>query len=122
MSNAALRAVVWLAFAMQLFVGAAVLRHKASVSLIALFNLVAAVAVLAYWGRRWFGYLFRGITWYATDQLVPAYALLVSLLAILALSGRYQGLPAQWMIFGANTLVLLGAALFLTLFRMTRLF
>jgi hypothetical protein len=116
------RAVTWLAFAMQLVVAAAVLRHKASVSLIALLNLVAALAVLAYWGTRWFGYLFRGVTWYATDQLLPACALVVCILALLTLFGRYHGVAVHWTIFGATTLVLLAAALFFSFFRTTRLF
>jgi hypothetical protein len=78
--------------------------------------------VLAYWGRRWFGYLFRGITWYATDQLIPLCALLVFILAILTLSGRYNGVGLHWVIFVITTLVLLAAALFFSFFRMTRLF
>lgn len=120
--NTALRAVTWLAFAMQLVVAAAVLRYKASISLIALLNLVAALAVLAYWGMRWFGYLFRGVTWYATDQLLPVCALVVCILALLTLLGRYQGVAVHWTIFGSTTLVLLAAALFFSFFRTTRLF
>jgi hypothetical protein len=122
MGDAAIKAITWLALGTQLLVGAAVARHRAPASLIPLLNLVAAAAVLAYWGRRWFGYLFRGITWYATDQWIPAYALLVCVLAGLTLAGRYQGTVAHWLIFGLNTLVLLGAAVFFSSFRMTRLF
>ncbi|MEO8450850.1 MAG: hypothetical protein ABI647_13715 [Gemmatimonadota bacterium] len=46
-------------------------------------------------------------------------ALLVCLLAGLTLSGRYQGVTAQWLIFASNTLVLLAGALFFSFFRMT---
>jgi len=122
MSDTTLRAVAWLALAIQLLVGAAVVRHRASVSLLAVLNLVAGASVLVYWSWRWFGYLFRGITWYATDQLIPAYALVICLLAVLTLWGRYQGVGVHWFIFGLNALVLLAAALFFSFFRMTRLF
>lgn len=122
MSDSSLRAAVWVALAIQLLVGGAVARHKVSVSALVVLNLVAAVAVLAYWGRRWFGYLIRGITWYAADQLIPAYALLVCLLAALWLSGRYQAVAFQWLIFAIDTLILVGAVVFFTFFRMNRLF
>ena len=122
MSDTTLRAAAWLAFAIQFCVGAAVLRHKASTSLLVLLNLVAALCVLAYWGRRWFDYLFGGVTWYGSDQLIPAYALVVCLLAVLTLVGRYQGNGVHWTIFALNTLVLLGAALFFSFFKMNRLF
>lgn len=114
--------IAWLALAIHLLVGAAIRRHRMPVSSLAALNLVTGACVLLYWGRRWFGYLFRGISWYATDQVIPAYALLVCLLAVLSLSGRYQGIGAQWLIFLLDTLVLLGAVLFFTFFRMNRLF
>ena len=57
-----------------------------------------------------------------TDQWIPAYALLVCVLAGMTLAGRYQGTVAHWLIFGLNTLVLLVAALFFASFKMTRLF
>ena len=122
MSDSAVRVIAWLALAIHLLVGAAVLRHKAPVSALAIVNLVAGALVLVYWGRRWFGYLFRGITWYAADQLIPAYALLVCVLAVLTLLGRYRGVGAHGLIFVLDTLVLIGAVLFFTFFRMTRLF
>ena len=122
MSDAIIKVVTWLALATQLVTGFAVWRHRAPASLIAILNLVAATAVLAYWGRRWYGYLFRGITWYATDQLIPLGAVLVFILALLTLTGRYEGTALHWMIFGVTTLVLIAAALFFSFFKMTRLF
>lgn len=116
-----LRILAWSALIMQILVGVAIVRHKAPSSLIVVLNLVAASLVLGYWGRRWFGYLFRGISWSATDQLIPAYALLVCLLALLTLSGRYRGVGVHFWIFGVHTLILLAAALFFSFFRMTRL-
>ncbi len=122
MSNARLAGLAWLALTAQLLVGAAVVSHKASVSRIALLNLAAGTVVLLYWGSRWIGYMFRGTTWYAMDQLLPVCALVVCLLAALTLAGRYQGVIAHWMIFGSTTLALLAAALCFSFFRMTRLF
>lgn len=122
MSDSILRALAWSAFIIQVLMGVAVVRHKASSSLLVVLNLMAAGAVLVYWARRWFGYLFRGVTWYATDQLIPAYALLVCILGVLTILGRYQGGGIHWWIFGLNTLVLLAAALFFSFFRMSRLF
>jgi len=122
MSDSTLRAVAWVALVIQLLMGAAVARHRVSFSAIVVLNLVAAVAVLVYWGRRWFGYLFHGVTWYAADQLVPLYALLVCLLAVLTISGRFQGVGVHWLIFILNGLALLAAVLFFSFFRITRLF
>lgn len=122
MSDAVIKVVTWLALATQLLAGFAVWRHKAPFSLIVTLNLVAAACVLAYWGWRWYGYLFRGVTWYATDQLIPLCALLVLVLATLTLTGRFGGTALHWIIFGITTLALIAAALFFTFFKMTRLF
>jgi len=121
-SDSTLRVLAWAAVLIQGLACAAVLRHRAPWALVVVLNLLAATAVLAYWGRRWFGYLFRGVAWSATDQLIPLYALLVSVLAVLTLMGRFRGVAVQWGIFGFNTLVLLAAALFFSFFRMNRLF
>jgi hypothetical protein len=118
MSDSLIKIVTWLALATQLLAGIAVWRHKAPLSLIVTLNLVAAGCVLAYWVQRWYGYLFRGITWYATDQLIPLCALLVFILAVLTLTGRYQGVALHWMIFAVTTLILIAAALFFTFFKM----
>ena len=115
-------AVAWLALAVQLLVGIVALRQKSMLPLIPLLNLVAALGVLAYWGQRWYKYLFQGVIWYATDQLIPLYAILVCILAVLTLSGRYPGVFLNWVVYGADTLVLLAAALFFSLFRINRLF
>ena len=122
MNDSTLRALAWSAFVIQILAGAAVVKHKAPSSLLVVLNLLAGAAVLVYWGRRWFDYLFRGVTWYAADQLIPAYALLVCLLAVLTLLGHSQNVRVHWWIFGLNTLILLAAALFFSFFRMTRLF
>jgi hypothetical protein len=121
MSNAAMIAVAWLALAVQLLVGI-VARQRGAIPLIPLLNLAAALGVLAYWGQRWYKYLFQGVIWYATDQLIPLYAILVCILAVLTLSGRYPGVLLNWLVYGVDTLVLLAAALFFSFFRINRLF
>src|SRR5678815_2865886 len=105
MSDAIIKVVIWLALAIQLLAGIAVWRHKAPFSLIVVLNLVAAACVLAYWGQRWYWYLFRGVTWSASDQLFPLYALLVVILSILTLTGRFGGISLHWIIFVVTTLV-----------------
>ena len=121
MNNRTLQVAVWLLFTSQILCGAAVATRKAPASTLVVVNLVAAGAVVAYWGWQWYGYLFRGITWYATDQLLPAYALSVVVLSLFTLFGRVEAVGVHRFIFGVHTLVLLLAALFFTFFRMTRL-
>jgi len=120
-TNTAVTALVWLALVAHLMVAGIVLQQRGPVSLIPIVNLLVAGSVLVYWGQRWFGYLFRGITWYATDQLIPLYAVAVAVAALLTLSGRYSGTMVHWLAFGVNTIVLVGAALFVSFFRLTRL-
>lgn len=121
MNNRTLQVAVWLAFACQIVCGAAAASRKAPASTLVVLNLVAAASVVAYWGWQWFGYLFRGITWYASDQLLPTYALAVATLSLFTLFGRIEAVGVHRVIFGLHTLVLLLAALFFTFFRMSRL-
>jgi hypothetical protein len=37
--------------------------------------------VVIYWAHDWRGYIFAGYTWSATDQLMPLYAILASVIA-----------------------------------------
>lgn len=122
MSNAALIAFTWAAFAIHLLVGLAVLRRWTTLPLLPLLNLLVALCVVAYWLPKWYSYMNQGITWYASDQLVPLYAILVGALAVFTLTGRYAGNGLHWTVFAIDTLVLLAAALFFSLFRMDRLF
>ena len=39
--------------------------------LLPMLNLAVAACVLAYWAHKWYGYLTRDITWYASDQAIP---------------------------------------------------
>lgn len=89
---------------------------------IAWVNLATSLAVLAYWVPRWYGVLTRGTLWYLSDQALPCYAALVALLCTLTLAGRVQAGAAHWLAFGLHAIVLFAAALFLTFFRLNRLF
>jgi hypothetical protein len=122
MSDFVIGTIAWVALGLHVVVGLVALRSGQSRPLVPLVNLASATGVLAYWAYRWFGYLFRGITWYATDQLIPLYALLVCVLTVLSLSGRYPGVVLNWFVFFINGLVLIAAVLFLSFFRLNRLF
>ncbi len=121
MNNRTLQVALWLAVTCQIVGGAAVATRKAPPATLVVLNLVTALSVVAYWGWQWFGYLFRGITWYASDQLLPAYALAVVALASFTLFGRVEAVGVHRALFGLHTLVLLLAALFFSFFRITRL-
>ena len=121
MNNFAIAAIAWIGLAAHVVVGVMALRSGGSRPLVPLLNLITASCVLAYWANKWFSYLFRGITWYATDQLVPLYAILVCALSLLTLTGRQIPGALTWLVFGIHLVVLMAAALFLTFFRMNRL-
>jgi hypothetical protein len=121
MSNAIVTTIPWIAFAVHLVVGSVAYRRTSAAVPLALLNLATAACVLAYWVPRWHGYLARGVTWYGSDQLVPLYAALVCTIAALALTGRFVSAPPQWVLFGIDATALLGAALFFSFFRITRL-
>ena len=122
MSDFVIGTIAWVALALHVVVGLVTLRSGESRPLVPLLNLACATGVLAYWAYRWFGYPFRGVTWYATDQLIPLYALLVCVLTVLSLSGRYPAVALNWLVFFINGLVLVAAVLFMAFFRINRLF
>ena len=107
---------------MHALAGMAVLRRWTTWPLLPLLNLLVALCVLAYWLPKWYSYADQGISWYASDQLVPLYAVLVGALAVFTLTGRYAGTGLHWTVFSIHALVLLAAAVFFSLFRMDRLF
>ena len=116
-----IKVVVWIAFVVHLLVGGLALRRTSGVGLLPLLNLATAGCVLAYWMTRWYSYIFHGIIWYATDQLMPLYALLVCVLSVLALTGRYDGTWPHWIAFVVHTLVLVAALFFFTFVRFNRM-
>jgi hypothetical protein len=122
MTDLLIATLAWIALGVHLVVGIATVRSAGWRPWLPLLNLTIAVCVLAYWTQRWYGYLFRGVTWYASDQLVPLYALLVCVLTVASLSGRYQAVALNWVAFVIDGLVAIAAVLFATFFRMDRLF
>ena len=121
------RTLAWLGVAAHLCVVVVALSWRAERSphrLLALLNLAIAICVLAYWAQVWYGYVARGITWYATDQLLPLYAIAVAVASGLALTGRFVGRLAfgiQWFVFAVDAIVFIAAALYLTFARFDRL-
>jgi hypothetical protein len=120
-TNRLLATLAWMAVALHMVVGVATLRSGGWRLWLPLLNLTAAVCVLAYWACRWYGYLFQGVTWYASDQAFPLYAVLVCALAVVSLSGRYQLVTLNLVVFVIHSVVAIGAVLFVTFFEM-RLF
>ena len=122
MSDLLIATVAWIALGLHIVVGVATLRSGGWRPFLPLLNLTMAAGIVAYWASRWYGYLFQGVTWYASDQIVPLYALVVCALAVMSLSGRHQAVTLDWVIFAIHTVVVIGAVLFVTFFRMGRLF
>jgi hypothetical protein len=116
-----LACVTWVAIAVHLVVGVVTVRRLGSVTLLPLLNLAVAICVVGYWVPRWYGTIARGATWYLSDQVAPGYAILAGALTLLTLTGRWPGGWAQWLIFAIDALVLLGAGLFFSFFRLNRL-
>ena len=118
MSNLVIAAIAWVGLGLHLIVGILALRSAASRQLVPALNLITAACVILYWVHRWFGYLSRGITWYASDQLIPLYAIFVCVLAGGTLASRYSAATLNWLVFAVHAVVLVGAVLFVTFFRM----
>ncbi len=122
MSDAAIVVLVWSAIAMHLAVAVAVRSRRSDLTLLPILNLVVALCVLGYWIPRWYSYVTKGIIWYATDQLVPLYAIMVCVLSGFALAGRYRGTVPHWIVFGVDSAVLIAFAIFMITFKLKRLF
>jgi hypothetical protein len=121
-SDFGIAVIAWIALGLHIGAGFVALRSGRPRPVVPLLNLTSALCVLAYWGYRWWGYLFRGVTWYASDQLIPLYALLVCVLALVTLSGRPPAVALNWIVFLFHTVVLVAALLFIKFFRLNRLF
>lgn len=121
-NNTILLSIVWLSLFVHVATGVIALWwYRGGLPLLPLLNLATALCVVGYWITWWYAYLFRGILWYATDQLVPLYAILVCVLCAFTLTGRYAAMWPHWLVFGIHTMVLLAAAVFFSSFRITRL-
>jgi hypothetical protein len=120
MSNFAVAVVAWGGTLLHLVAAIVVGRRLVDAPLVPLVNLTTAALVLAYWAQRWYGYLFRGVTWYATDQLLPLYALVVCVLAGMAVWSRGSS-TLQWVFLTIDGLALLGAAIMMSVIRFDRM-
>jgi hypothetical protein len=119
-TNTIVTTLVWFAFGVHVVAGI-IGRRPGGLPVVAGVNLLSAACVLSYWVVQWYSYLVRGIKWYATDQLVPLYALVVLLAALLTLTGRYQASWPTWVFFAIDTAVLVAAVLYFSFVRFDRL-
>lgn len=121
MSNTAVLILSWSLFALHVVAGLATLRRWIAWPLLPTMNVLIAVCLLAYWLPKWFRYAMNGILWFGSDQWIAVYAMVVLVLGVLTLTGRWHSMAVQWIVFGIHTLVMLAAAVFFTVFRMDRL-
>jgi hypothetical protein len=122
MTDTVVTAVAWTALVLHVTVLVAMFRSGGWGPWLPLLNLTTAGCVVGYWANRWYGYLVHGITWYASDQILPLYALLICVLSVMSLSGVYRAAALHWIAFVIHLIVVIGAVLFVTFFRMNRLF
>lgn len=112
--------IAWVALLVHVVVGLLARRRPPSITPIVWLNLAAALCVIAYAARDWYAILTRDMNWYLSDQLLPLAAVLIGLLAGLTLTGRYLGTLPHWLVCGLDVFILLGAAAYLTFFKLNR--
>lgn len=122
MSNAAVTTLSWLAVIAHISVGILAWRLGSPFPLLPIINLVTAGCVVLYWIPRWTAALSKGTTIYASDQLLPAYAIAVCVVSVLALTGRASWNGLHWFLFAIHSIACIAAALFFSSFKMNRLF
>ena len=121
MSDPVILALTWTCFAIHLGIGVAAARGWSTLPLVPLVNAATAAAVLAYWMTRWYTYFFQDIKWYASDQALPLYAVVVLAFSVATLVSSFKGTVLHGVILGIDGLALLAAALFFTFFKMDRM-
>ncbi len=121
MNDTTIRLITYFAVAVHVGAGIFSVRRSSTFAAVPWLNLVVALCVLAYWVQKWYSYWAKGISWYASDQLVPLYALVVCALAFFTLSGRYAAVVPHWIVFAIDLLVLIAAALYFTVVRFDRM-
>ncbi len=121
MSNFAIAALVWLALAAHIMVGIAVWRRWTTLPLVPMLNFVMAFGVVIYWVQRWIGAYVKHYKLYATDQLLPLYAILVCLVSALSVAGKLSTTVPNWIVFALQAAVTLAAVVFVMNFKITRL-
>lgn len=122
MSDPVLLALTWTSFAVHLAVGIAAFRHWTDLPLVPIVNAAVALAVLGYWATRWYSYLFQGVKWYASDQLLPLYAAMVLAFSVATLAGSFKGTALHGVFLSIDGLALLGAALLFSFMKFDRMF
>jgi hypothetical protein len=120
MSNFAVVMIVWVGVLGHLAAAIVSRRRLVDIPIVPLVNLVTSALVLADWAQRWYGYLFQGITWYASDQLLPLYALIVCVLSAMAMRSGSIG-ALQWVFLAIDGVALLGAAILIGVLRFDRM-
>lgn len=118
MSNFSITAIAWIGLALHVVAGILAIRTSQARTLVPALNLVVAACVIAYWVQRWYGYLFKGITWQAADQLIPLYAICACVLGAGTLAHQFSAVTLNWLVFIVHAMVFVGAVLFVTFFRM----
>ncbi len=122
MKDSTIVVLVWCAIVAHIAVGVLTKWRRTDLPLLPLLNLIVALCVLGYWIPRWYSYIAKGITWYASDQLVPLYAVVVCVLSGVALTGRYRSAWPHWVVFAVDACALIVFAVFMSTFKMKRLF
>lgn len=122
MTNIQFTALAWIALLGHAIVGVLAWRHLGDARLLPVLNAFAAICVIAYWTMRWYGNISRGAVWYWTDQLVPLYAIVSLCAALMTLTGRMQVTWPNILVFVVNSMASVAAVLFVSTFRVNRLF
>lgn len=121
-SNATIALLARLAAIAHVSIGILAWRRGSAMPLVPVLNLAVASCVILYSIQKWIAVFSKGIIWYASDQLLPAYAAAVCLVSMLALTGRATWSCLHYTVFAVHTIVTIAAALFFTFFRMNKLF
>ncbi|MEO7043434.1 MAG: hypothetical protein ABI035_14320 [Gemmatimonadaceae bacterium] len=121
MSDPIILAITWIFFAIHLAVGVLAVRNLTTLPLVPMVNAAVAASVLAYWMTRWYSYIFQGIKWYASDQVLPLCAAVVLALSAATPAGSFKSTVLHGVILSVDGLALLAAALFFTFFKFDRL-
>lgn len=122
MTNTQFTLLAWFALLAHIVVGIVAWRRLSEVPLVPALNLVVALCVIGYAVTQWYGNAFRGVQWNWEDQAVPVYGVVMLCVAGLALAGR---LTASWpnvFVFVVDAFVSVGAVVFVSTFRVNRLF
>lgn len=122
MKDSTILVLLCLALAAHLLAGVLALRKVAALAPLVMVNLAIGLALLSYWIGEWYGYIFNGIQWHATDQLLPLYALLICVFSALYFAGKNIGAVWHWSVFGIDLLAVFAAVLFFIFFKIDKLF